>query len=206
MFVGRGRILAFNEAQFAPGKPHVVEVACDLWPTISYAGEKGYKGLAVTVSTGPVDTAKVAAVKKSITERYKVLTPTPLGYSAALGDVVLADMRGYEVDPRGAKGAPLPAVASGDQVEILLEKGRFMEGLIEGLVGSQVGDVKSIPITFPIKPSGPGAAMSGQKALFEVAVLGLKTKTLPAWDDELAGRIREGMTLLELDAEVLLVN
>ena len=36
-----------------------------------------------------------------------------------------------------------------------------MDGLIEGLVGSQVGDTRSIDIKFPIKPTGPGAAMSG---------------------------------------------
>lgn len=62
MFVGRGRILAFNEDSFIPGKPHVVEVACDLWPTIKYEGEKGYKGLKVTVPTGPADSAKIDAV------------------------------------------------------------------------------------------------------------------------------------------------
>jgi len=77
-----------------------------------------------------------------------------------------------------------------------------MDSLIEGLVGSRVGDLRSIPITFPIKPSGPGAVMSGKEAIFEVEVLGLKTKTLPRWDDELAGRIREGMTLQELEEEV----
>jgi len=117
MFVGRGRIISFNEDKFAPGKPHVVDVACDLWPTITYTG-KGYKGLAVTVSTGPVDSVKIDAVKKSITERYKVLASTPLGYSAAMGDVVVADMKGFEKGPDGSKGNPLPAIASGDQVEV----------------------------------------------------------------------------------------
>lgn len=62
MFVGRGRVLEFNADSFSPGKPHVVDVACDLWPTITYRGEQGYKGLQVTVSKGPIDEVKVAAV------------------------------------------------------------------------------------------------------------------------------------------------
>ena len=37
-----------------------------------------------------------------------------------------------------------------------------MDGLIEGLLGSQTGETKSIVIKFPIKSAGPGAAMSGQ--------------------------------------------
>ena len=37
--------------------------------------------------------------------------------------------------------------------------------------------------------------------MFEVNVLGVKTKSLPDWNEELAGKIREGMTLAELDQE-----
>jgi FKBP-type peptidyl-prolyl cis-trans isomerase (trigger factor) len=33
-------------------------------------------------------------------------------------------------------------------------------------------------------------------------VLAVKTKTLPVWDEKLAGRIRDGMSLAELDGEV----
>jgi len=37
-----------------------------------------------------------------------------------------------------------------------------MDGLIEGLLGCQTAETKSIVIKFPIKTAGPGAAMSGQ--------------------------------------------
>lgn len=82
-----------------------------------------------------------------------------------------------------------------------------------------------------MRPSGPGAALSGKEAIFEgkyvrpwfssyqfviiimnfhynssslsltlhivfsVSVLSVKTKTIPAWDQTLAGRVRDGMTL-----------
>lgn len=44
--------------------------------------------------------------------------------------------------------------------------------------------------------------IAGKEAIFEVTVLGVKTKTLPPWDEALAAKIRDGMTLAELDQEV----
>lgn len=161
MFVGRGRITQFNEAKFIAGKPHVLDIECDLWPEISYSGPNGYKGLKCTVVKNKGDDAKYEAVKKSIMERYKVLTDTPSGYAATMGDVVVANMNGFERNADGSKGQPLPAVAAGDKVEIVLEKGKFMEGLIEGLVGAKGGEVKQVSVKFPVRPSGAGAALSG---------------------------------------------
>ena len=45
-----------------------------------------------------------------------------------------------------------------------------MEGMIEALVGCKAGETKMVPVTFPIRPSGPGAALSGKEALFQVEV------------------------------------
>lgn len=44
--------------------------------------------------------------------------------------------------------------------------------------------------------------MSGKKAIFEVEVLGVKTQELPQWDATLAERVRTGLTLPDLEAEV----
>jgi hypothetical protein len=66
-------------------------------------------------------------VKQSLRERYKVLSPTPVGYTAQLGDVLHINMRGYEREDGSAtpsnrvgfnRAKPLPAIASGDQVEV----------------------------------------------------------------------------------------
>lgn len=201
MFVGRGRITNFNEASFVAGKPHAIEIECDLWPEISYGSQGGYKGLKCVATTGTEDTSKFDAVRKNILERYKVLTPSA-GRAAEMGDVLTASMNGFECNTDGSKGLALPAVATGDKVEIVMEKGKFMEGLVEGLVGVQAGETRPVKIVFPIRPSGPGAALSGKQAIFEVAVSLVSTKTLPLWDAALANRVREGMTLEELDGEV----
>jgi len=201
-FVGRGRITKFNENIYEAGKPHVLEIECDLWPEITYGGENGYKGLKCVATKNAGDESKYEAVKKSIMERYKVMTPQAYEYKAQMGDVVSANMAGFERNPDGTKGAPLPAIAAGDKVDIPMEQGKFMEGMVEGLVGAKAGDVKSIKVKFPVRPSGPGAALSGKEALFEVTVLTVSIKSLPEWNAELANRVRENMTMAELEAEV----
>jgi len=203
MFVGRGRIMDFHVNEFQPGKSHIIEIECDLWPEINYAGDKGYKGLKVTVVKDQMDLDKIEKIKMNIRERYKILKSTPVGYAAAMGDVVVVNMRGYDKNTDGSKGVPLPSVASGDQVEMILEPGKFMPGMVESLEGASIGAVKTIDVTFPTRPSGPGAALSGKQAVFDVEVLDVKTKTLPAWDEELAASVRDGMTLEQLNNEVL---
>ena len=96
MFVGRGRITNFNENAFVPGKPHVFEIECDLWPEIKYGsgGADGYKGLSVTVSAAAIDMEKYEQVKQNIRGRYKELSATPAGYGAKMGDVLVANMKG----------------------------------------------------------------------------------------------------------------
>jgi trigger factor len=201
--VGRGRILDFKALEFTPGKEHSFDVEVDLWPKILYGSTAdGYKGLDVSVVKTDVDQEKYQKVKTSIKERYKVLAATPMGYAAKMGDVVVGSMNGFEKNSDGSPGASLPNIASGDSVEIFLEKGRFMDGMIEGLVGAIAGETKRVFVKFPIRPSGPGAALSGKEAVFEVKVNEIKTRTLPEWNEDLAARVRDGMTLSELEEEV----
>lgn len=151
LFVGRGRITAFNEAEFTAGKPHTIEIECDLWPEIAYGGASGYKGLAVTVGKVGFDDDKFEQVKASIMEKYKDLKTMGADYKAQMGDVVVANMKGYEKNEDGSKGTALPAVASGDSVEIILEKGKFMEGLVEGVEGATAGETRQIVVKFPVR-------------------------------------------------------
>jgi len=203
MFVGRGRITNFYGNDFAPGKPHTIDLECDLWPEIQYNGPNGYKGISVTVAKDQsVDAAKQEAVKKSIRERYKIITPKPAEYVAALGDIVVVNMKGYEKNSDGTKGSALPSVAKGDNIEVPLEKGKFMEGLVENIVGSRAGEKKSVSVKFPAKLGGSSASLGGKEAIFDVEVLEVKSAVIPEWNQELAARIRDGMTLADLEAQV----
>lgn len=111
-------------------------------------------------------------------------------------------MRGFEKKPDGSRGNALPSVAKGDAVEVPLEKGKFMEGLVEGIIGGSAGETKTIVVKFPTRPSGAGAALSGKEAIFEIEIVSVKKKSLPLWDEALASQIRPGMTFEDLDNEV----
>jgi FKBP-type peptidyl-prolyl cis-trans isomerase (trigger factor) len=65
-----------------------------------------------------------------------------------------------------------------------------------------LGDVCDIKVKFPKRPAGPGAVLSEKEAIFDVNILEVKTKALPPWDQALASRIRDGMSLQELETEV----
>lgn len=97
-FVGRGRILQFNQESFTAGQPHTIELECDLWPDIEYKKQAsgtndGYRGLKITATKPKIDDEKYEQVKKNILERYKVLEDTPAGTVSASGDVVLVNMK-----------------------------------------------------------------------------------------------------------------
>lgn len=92
LFVGRGRIMDFRTAELQPGKPHVIDIECDLWPKITYG--EGYKGLKVQVVRDAGDEGKIEKVQKNIKERYKILTSKPMGAAAEMGDVVVVNMNG----------------------------------------------------------------------------------------------------------------
>lgn len=43
-------------------------------------------------------------MKQNIRERYKELTDTPAGKAAEMGDVLIANMKGFDRMPDGSKG------------------------------------------------------------------------------------------------------
>jgi len=53
-----------------------------------------------------------------------------------MGDACVVDMVGYLEKEGGGKGEPLPSAASGDKVDVVMEVGRYMAGLVKGLMGA----------------------------------------------------------------------
>jgi FKBP-type peptidyl-prolyl cis-trans isomerase (trigger factor) len=45
-----------------------------------------------------------------------------------------------------------------------------MEGFAEALIGSAAGDERLVNVKFPVRPSGPGAVLSGKDAVFDVTI------------------------------------
>jgi len=181
---------------FKPGEPIEMVVACDVWPDIVWKSIEGkgkpYLGLKGSYKRPPFDQARFDKSMKDLAERYATTTPAEKGKALAMGDACIVNMEGYMTAEDGvSKGEPLPDAASGDKVEVILGEGRYMEGLVEGLVGAKVGDTKIVYVTFPVALRDK--ALAGKRAVFDVTVIDASTRNVPEIDDELAEKIRPGL-------------
>jgi len=141
--------------KFTPGEPIELTVRCDVWPDIKWhkvegTDNKPYMNLKYSYKRKPFNQNKLDAAIRDLKERYAVLTLAPLEKELEMGDACVVNMVGYMAAKDGvSKGEPLPNAASGDNVDIILGKGRYMDGLVEGLVGAKVGDTRTVSVRFP---------------------------------------------------------
>lgn len=137
---------------FEPGEPLTLGVKCDVWPDISWKGETDtpYMGLSATYKRKPFNQERMDTALRDLRDRYAILEPMEDGAELTMGDACVVNMEGFMAQADGSKGEPLPNAASGDHVEIVLGKGRYMEGLVEGLVGAKVGDTRTVSVSFPM--------------------------------------------------------
>ena len=112
--------------------------------------EKPYLGLEGTYKRKPFDESKFEKALNDLLERYASLSPIEdESYTLEMGDACVVNMEGYMANEDGSKGEPLPDAASGDRVEVILGPGRYMPGLVEGIVGGKAGETKTVAVTFP---------------------------------------------------------
>jgi len=125
---------------------------------------------------------------------------------SAAGDVVVISGHGRFATPRPDEGEEeAPEAAEGEmlfdeeRLEILLdEKTLFPDTpFVENVIGLSAGDGKQFSITFP-DPYEQEAEYAGREANFDLTVLEVKKRELPALDDELARQEGKYETLDEL--------
>jgi trigger factor len=139
---------------FKPGEDLELDVICDVWPDIKWkevAGQdKPYTGLKGKYTRKPFDDFKFNKALSDLAERYAQLAPIEnMDHELQMGDACVVNMEGWMATDDGEKGEPLPNAASGDRVEVVLGPGRYMTGLVEGLVGAKVGETKVVKVSFP---------------------------------------------------------
>ena len=139
---------------FVPGEDLEVVIKCDVWPEISWkeveGKEKPYIGLKGKYKRKPFNQARFDAALRDLTERYARLEPySDDSQVLTTGDACNVNMVGYLANEDGEKGEKLPDAASGDNVEVILGTGRYMEGLVEGIEGGKVGETRTVKVRFP---------------------------------------------------------
>jgi len=192
-------------AGFVPGEELEVTVKCDVWPEIQWSDvegqEKPYLGLKGTYKRKPFNQERFDAALRDLTERYTELEPIEDETQAlATGDACKVNMVGYMATADREKGEPLPDAASGDNVEVVLGPGRYMEGLVEGLEGGKVGETKTVNVRFP--DALKNKDLAGKDAIFEVTILSASKRIVPTITDEFAEKVRPGLTAETLREEL----
>jgi len=193
---------------FVPGEDFAMAVKCDIWPDIQWKKiegakdpEKPYLGLKGTYKRKPFDKAKMDKALNDLKERYATLEAIEdKDYELKMGDACTVNMEGYMSNGMGGKGEKLPDAASGDNVEVILGEGRYMAGLVEGLVGAKVAETREITVTFPDKLRDK--TLAGKTAIFDVTVMEAQKRTIPEITDEFAEKVRAGLTAESLKEEL----
>ncbi|TGE73263.1 trigger factor [Weissella confusa] len=171
------------------GEAWVLTAEVELAPEIELGEYKGVKVPAsdVTVSDEELD-AEITRLQEGQAELVLVDAPAKNGDTVVIDFVGSVD--GVEFD--GGKG---------ENYSLELGSGSFIPGFEDQLVGAKAEDVVNVNVTFPEEYQA--ADLAGKDALFVVTVHEVKTKEVPALDDEFAKDIDEEVeTLAELKDKV----
>lgn len=177
-------------SRFQPGKPLKFSASVDVPPTVTL-GE--YSGLSVKAEeTQP----EADAVDKFLEQRrVEQATLIPVeSRPAQLGDVAVVDYSG-RFPGEGEESTEISGAQATD-FQIELGEGRFLEDIINGIVGMNPGETKEVPVKFP--EDYPREDLAGQSAVFTITLKELKEKELPELDDDFAQEVSEKETLAEL--------
>ena len=104
------------------------------------------------------------------------------GRAVQEGDVANIDFVGYHDDVAFEGG-------TGADFDLTIGSGRFIEGFEEGLIGANIGDTRSLNLTFPDPYTNP--ELAGEDVVFEVTVNSISESKAPALTDALVKQLGE---------------
>ncbi len=169
-----------EEVQFGRGQPFVYAATVETAPEFELPE---YKGLLVRREIAFVTDQDVERAIELL--RQKQATFQPVNRPARAGDVLVVNYTG------SCDGTPISQLAPeakslGEQKNFWIgtEPGDFLPGFAEQLLGAQSGEKRTVTINFP--PDFFAKELAGKRAVYEVEVLEVREKVLPALDDTFA--------------------
>ena len=151
-----------------------------------------YKGITAEKVIRKVTDKEVEAELTRLQERNGRIVDVD-GRPAQLGDTAVIDFEGF------LDGVPFEG-GKGEKHSLTLGSGQFIPGFEDQIVGKNIGDSFDVNVNFPEEYHAENLA--GKPAVFKVTLHGLKTRELPALDDEFAKDVSEFDTLDELKADL----
>lgn len=170
--------------QMEKGQALIFKAVVTLKPEVKLGD---YKGLEVTRQETAVTDEEI---EEQLQESQKAFAELVIKEDGAIenGDTVKLDFEGF------ANGEAFEG-GKAEQYELEIGSNSFIPGFEEQMVGMKMGEEKDIEITFPEEYHA--AELAGQPAVFKVKVHEVKSKEIPALDDELAKEIDEEVESLE---------
>ena len=166
----------------------VLKVTVAVKPEIKVGG---YTGLKATRKVNTVDDADVDAEITRMQERNgRIITREG---KAENGDTVDMDFEGF-VDGVAFEGG------KAEHYSLVLGSGSFIPGFEDQLIGHEAGEEFDVNVTFPEEYQAK--ELAGKPAVFKIKLHEVKTRELPALDDEFAKDVSEYDTLDELKASI----
>lgn len=175
-------------SRFDPGQALSFTATVDVPPEPTV---KNYTGLHLLAEEVVYDPAKVDDYFEELRSEKADLVPVE-GRPCAAGDTVTADYTGVLVKDGTPETEPFEG-GSAEDFQVELTEGRFIAGFVENIIGMEVGETKTFPVTFPAEYGR--TELAGQDAQFTIALKDIKAKELPELDDDFAQAVSEFDTL-----------
>ena len=172
---------------FNPGDELTFTLEADVAPTPKLKSTKGLKAEYESVAYDP---SRVDSMIDDSRKQLATVVPVE-GRAAQKGDIAVLGFNGtYSDDGSEIEGG------SADSMDVDLDNGRMIPGFIEGVIGMNVGENKSVDCQFP--EDYPKDDARGRKATFAIELKDLKTRELPELDDAFAKQASEKDTMADL--------
>lgn len=169
-----------EEIQFSRGQPLQFAATIETAPQFELPE---YKGLPVTVEARTVTEEDLQKALEVL--RQQRVSATTVNREVQSGDFVVVNYTGT------CEGKPITEIAPTakgltEKKGFWLETGSdgFIPGFAQQLVGAKAGEHRTVQVDFPADFVTP--QLAGKKGTYEVEVVEVKEKKLPALDDELA--------------------
>ncbi len=137
---------------------------------------KDYKGIKITKTSNPVTDERVQKTLEEVRERNANLVTVENGKVEKTNFAVI-DFDG-KID-----GKPLDG-GSAKNYLLDMTQPQTISGFAEGLLGAAAGESRTVKVTFPADYAKKEIA--GKQAVFDISVKEIKTKKMPALDEEFA--------------------
>ena len=169
-----------EEIQFARGQPYQFAVTLETAPEFELPE---YKGLPVKREMAVVTEEDIQRALNVLREQRAVYTD--VDREVKVGDFVVVNYTGT------CDGRPITETAPTARgltekkgFWLHVQKDSFIPGFTEQLIGAKAGEKRTVTVDFPAQSVAP--QLSGKQGVYEVEIVQVKEKSLPAANDEFA--------------------